>query len=332
VESRPNDTPIRGLNQDSESFGPEYPEGPYEGGDRGSRCDPRLISPSVGRYSGVNRGQSPREGQRPALAVPSLDTTTTSDDAPRRECGRQLVIVCTNCGKEKKIREGCGDRFFCGWCRKRYLRDTEKRFGPLVDRMKGRLRFITLTVASGPDAFERLQHLEKSFRRLKQRKIWKLHVRGAIRSLEVTYNAATGWHPHYHILTDGAFIPQADLSAAWAEITGDSKIVDIREWKGGKAAAKKELFKYTVKDFEIPPRFTLTIQKLLRGKRLTVGLGKLYNREERPEPRKCSDCGAVAWFPMWRDLEELWRVDWQDSHAPPAERETDAVQHTLFHF
>lgn len=117
--------------------------------------------------------------------------------------------------------------------------------------------------------------------------------RGGLVALEVTFNEATGtWHPHAHLLVDGAFLPWAELRAAWLEITapdpgGSSWIVDVRRIRGrdapgGMQAAVREVVKYATK----PSRELLASPDLggilaellvaLRGQRLVSAWGSLY--------------------------------------------------------
>jgi hypothetical protein len=54
-------------------------------------------------------------------------------------------------------------------------------------------------------------------------------VSGGLWTLEVKLSKAGKWHPHLHLLVEGAYIPQDVLSKLWIEITGDSYIVDVRD-------------------------------------------------------------------------------------------------------
>ena len=59
------------------------------------------------------------------------------------------------------------------------------------------------------------------------------------------------WHPHLHVIAEGNRIDQAELAAAWHQITGDSFKVDIRLVKTGADAAHyvaKYVTKGTVND------------------------------------------------------------------------------------
>jgi hypothetical protein len=57
----------------------------------------------------------------------------------------------------------------------------------------------------------------------------KLLFTGGVAILETKVSEYDGlWHVHLHIITEGQFVDQRELSRAWHEITGDSSIVDVR--------------------------------------------------------------------------------------------------------
>jgi hypothetical protein len=91
------------------------------------------------------------------------------------------------------------------------------------------LRFITLTLKTSDAPLPaQLDRLYDSFHRLRRLSLWKKTVTGGILFVELTVTKTGQWHPHLHILTSGKFLPQAALSNAWRNITGDSWIVDVR--------------------------------------------------------------------------------------------------------
>lgn len=247
---------------------------------------------------------SPAIHANDAVAVASLDTYGISDEirynrrgAVRCPAGREIRLVCSHCGKTKTIWQACEDRFRCKCCRKAWIRDTKRRFMPVIDAMVasgGHIRFMTLTVKNGPSLPDVLKHLERSFRKLKQRTFWKRHVQGAIRVLEVT-KGKDGWHVHYHVLFTGSYIPQDELANLWEKITGDSRVVDVR-YAGGNVV--RELFKYTVKDGNLTQDELNEVASVLHNKPVVVVLGRFYRRQVLPpaRPAACEECGSNAWM------------------------------------
>ena len=91
-------------------------------------------------------------------------------------------------------------------------------------------KLLTLTVKSSTQPLAaQLDHLQASFRRLRQQAFWANRVKFGRAILELTMSPVTGlWHPHYHVVCRAAFLPQKLLSIAWARATNGSFIVDVR--------------------------------------------------------------------------------------------------------
>jgi len=169
--------------------------------------------------------------------------------------------------------------------------------------------FITLTVKNGPDLAERYDHLRSSFEKLlkmrrnsfqarQKKKTLLRFVEGALFSYEVTFNdKKEEYHPHLHMIalvkkgtfdfqenTQGKkpvkFVPElwAGLVQDWEEITGDSKIVDVRliDDEEGKMSALVETFKYALKFSEMPVAVQLNCYKTLKTRRMIGSMGELY--------------------------------------------------------
>lgn len=92
------------------------------------------------------------------------------------------------------------------------------------------VRFLTLTIKSAQEPLtELLDKLYSSFQSLRRRTLWTKAVTGGVAFLEVKWSArAQRWHPHFHVLIQGRYLPQKPLAIAWLDITGDSHVVDIR--------------------------------------------------------------------------------------------------------
>ena len=103
------------------------------------------------------------------------------------------------------------------------------RYAEWVGRVEaGKLRHITLTLTNCDDLSDGLSRIQKHFKAL--RLTWfKDEFKGGLVGYEQHLGKSGGrWNVHCHIIYEGSFIPQAQLSLAWNKITGDSKIVDIR--------------------------------------------------------------------------------------------------------
>jgi len=69
------------------------------------------------------------------------------------------------------------------------------------------VRFVTLTIRSGPDLAERVRVLLDSFARLRACRFWSSRVFGCIARVELTWSPTEGWHAHLHIAEAGRFLP-----------------------------------------------------------------------------------------------------------------------------
>jgi len=187
----------------------------------------------------------------------------------------------------------------CPHCDRRRGRETAQVFETYFRAMK-RPRFMTLTIESSGRLEEGLTRLRESFTRFKRRKAFKAHVVGGFYSIEVTYGEA-GWHPHLHIVFDGFYWDQAELSAEWSA-AGGGPIVDIREADLGSV---KELTKYLVKGSGIYDSAELVKEQyeVLKGKRLwgafgrfyglSGGLRELFSQDSRADG-ECPVCGEAG--------------------------------------
>lgn len=124
----------------------------------------------------------------------------------------------------------CGLRC-CPRCRETHsakTRDTIDRFLAKVDRTRLSMLTLTLVHTDQPLA-DQIDHLYRSFRRLRASKLWRTHNPKGFAVCEVSRSAdGLAWHPHLHLLAEMPYIEHALLTAAWLAATVDSSIVHIR--------------------------------------------------------------------------------------------------------
>ena len=167
---------------------------------------------------------------------------------------------------------------------------------------------ITLTIKNGSDLAERYNHLQGSFKKLLQKRKNALkakptqdtllkHVSGAIYSYEVTISDDGEYHPHMHMIAlvpKGVFSYQkrtikkkvvsvavdlwSGLVEDWQEITGDSKIVDVRkiENEEDQISALVETFKYALKFSEMDVETQVACYLVLKSRRMIGSMGALF--------------------------------------------------------
>lgn len=172
----------------------------------------------------------------------------------------------------------CRDRL-CPLCARIAARQTSQRVKSVISRWD-QCRHLTLTLKSTDDPLTmQIDLLLRSFRRLRQRRWWSDRVAGGIGTVEVTFNESTGrWHPHLHLLLNGTYLPQAELSDQWVGVTGDSSIVHITAVHSRKDAAGY-VAKYVSKPADVaqldqPQAVELALA--LAGRRTVIAFGTAH--------------------------------------------------------
>lgn len=225
-----------------------------------------------------------------------------------KECNTFLFMVADKTMEKTKLHRSnnCDNRFcpICAWKKSRknalkisvlmqYLREEEKKD----------FVFLTLTAPNvkADELDDEIEHYNKSFQRLMQRKEVKSAVKGYVRKLEVTYNKERDdYHPHFHVIlavnksyfTDTkAYISRDRWLELWQKSTKNNLItqVDVRKVKATDNKKEvSEIAKYSAKDSDYleDEKVFDTFYKSLSGKRLIVFSGlfkdasKLYENKE----------------------------------------------------
>lgn len=144
------------------------------------------------------------------------------------DCCCTPQVGMTNAGTIGCVWFRCRDRLcpLCATARARQVADRVLAATTKADS----LRFLTLTIRSTSEPLRtQLDRLYGYYRDLRRTAEWRKHVYGGIATVEITRNESTGqWHPHLHVLTDGRFWKQSSIADTWEQVTGGSRIVDIR--------------------------------------------------------------------------------------------------------
>lgn len=202
----------------------------------------------------------------------------------------------------------CCNKRFCPACSREKSRRTlyrvRNKLGPLFDRRRPEIRWITLTIQNPPEgnleqgifdllkAFRRLRRPhEMNGRRGKSYNCWTESVDGYIWNLEISHNnRARTWHPHIHVIYGGDFVFWGDLKRNWVKAlspsgrSGDVKIGEayVMTPSGKKIAVRDcemtadaldcmaEVCKYTLQPFEsdIPAAAIIELTESIHNKRL----------------------------------------------------------------
>lgn len=155
-------------------------------------------------------------------------------------CGGGSYVWYSNSEKRYLIKGSCCHNRHCAPCMrtKANLMASNLR-ERLNERKDHEYRLITLTLKhTNSSLADQIKRLYSSFKKLRAVKVWRKSQRGGCVMLEVKYNDKDRtWHPHLHIIAQGSFLHQTQLSEAWYAATGDSKIVDVRILKRSNDAA-----------------------------------------------------------------------------------------------
>lgn len=147
-----------------------------------------------------------------------------------------------------------------------------------------KLLTLTLRHSSAPLGHQ-LNYLYHSFRQLKQKSLFNKKVRGGIWFFQVKWiKESRQWHPHLHVLIDSKYIPQSQLSALWLRITKHSKIVDIRQVRDKRNAARY-VARYSARPVllsSLPYERRVEVVTDLHGRRIVGTLGTARSVQLRP--------------------------------------------------
>jgi hypothetical protein len=238
------------------------------------RCAPADAVETLFRHSGWHC-----ERERVAKAL----TAANVPEARRQrfgDCGSEAVVQWSPERSRHRVRANyCGDRFCVPCSRAR----SHKARGKLHALCEGHSPlFITLTLrASAEPLNDLLDHLLKSFAKLRRHVLWKHAVSAGAYVIEVKKGAGSNrWHPHIHVLAIGGFIPQVRLSEAWNEASGGSFVVDVqRVWEDDRAVGY--VGKYVSKGWSAEvardPDSLIECILAMRGRRLLGTFGKWRN-------------------------------------------------------
>lgn len=186
----------------------------------------------------------------------------------------------------------CKKHLLCPFCAMRrgtkYLQAYKQRLEVVFqENPKLRAFMVTLTVKDGESLSERFAHLRAALKKYTeqrrnafkgQRAVEYAKAFGGVHSIEIKRGKNSGlWHPHVHMIWLCEEIPNASqLSREWLEITGDSYIVDVREFYGESVVdGFLEVFKYALKFSDMPLADNWEAYQLLKEKRLVDSFGLL---------------------------------------------------------
>lgn len=217
------------------------------------------------------------------------------------------TLHCMKCGHSIHVVVDCGNRF-CAICSKRRSRRIRNRLQQLLARNEQKpragLKMLTLSKANCISLDDGIRDLVKSFRRLRQRALWKYYVIGGAFVIEIKGRPGN-WHPHIHAIIYSYYIPWQRLRSAWRSASGGTAV-----WIN--AVSNDRALNYVTKYIskgDHPPALSDEISTSLRRFRLFTRFGTWHNitlpklRFECP----CEVCGVTDWIVDFQ-MERLMRA------------------------
>lgn len=232
-------------------------------------------------------------------------------------------VFCVNCGHTVPIPVYCKNRF-CSVCsrhRNRLIRwKLEEFLRGSVLRKYDSFKFLTLTIRNNPDLQAMTTELMLSFRKLRNRSVWKKHVRGGACIIEVKTGEG-GWHVHLHIVIESGFIPFATLLSEWKAVSSGQGVY-IRKLHDSQVVSY--LTKYLTKE-QATEAEQKDMTAILKGRRLLLVFGSWHAPISTMKRLQfcCPDCNGSYWGfgnrNHWFDVNtHNWAVDRRLSEGLPS--------------
>ena len=233
------------------------------------------------------------------------------------ECNeRKLVTECEECGNPRAVPVGCGLRI-CPTCRIRQNNKLKEKYKDIVKNIYNP-KLLTVTKKNVERLTKKhIQELRSDFNKLLRRKstdgkkcIKEVNgkevkkenyiglgkkVRGGLYAIETKKTVENdNWNVHIHAIISSEYIPQEKLSKTWEDITGDSKIVDIRKVSGERGL--DEVLNYVAKEGEIQEVEDLVrYEEVMSHCKQIQAFGTLYDKRPEEYHYECKECGCEKW-------------------------------------
>lgn len=206
------------------------------------------------------------------------------------------TLYCSKCGHRITVQVDCGRRF-CTVCSRRRSRRIRNRLQLLFTKTekipKAGFKLVTLSKANCEELDAGIKDLIASFRRLRQRSLWKTYVLGGAFVIEIKGRPGN-WHPHIHAIVYAYYIPWERLRSAWMRCSGGHAV-----WINAVSTDKAigYVTKYITK-CDVPAALLDDVGESLRRFRLFTRFGIWHNIVlpklifEYP----CQSCGRSDWI------------------------------------
>jgi hypothetical protein len=255
----------------------------------------------------------------------------------------QTIAQCNGCSKVVSFWNRC-DVFWCPQCSPRLSKKRLEGLMFFVEKMQ-RTKHLVLTLKNTEVLTkEYLSWARACLSRFRRRQLFR-SAKSGLWAMEIT-NEGKGWHVHFHLVVDCAWLPVREVSAAWESVCGDgSRVVWIEDASRGglKANLPRYVTKYCGKGFRPESwtsaqlcEFALAVED---GRTFGVFGELLGARSEWREwlrvhtanKRLCEcGCGQKTYLSsgefMWRQMVREGRGE----RPPPLEQRHEASQREFF--
>jgi len=222
-------------------------------------------------------------------------------------CGANPLVQIDPVTDEVRIKARCCHDRWCRACGRTKRLRLSKALAEICAARKT-LAVVLTPKHNDKPLGEQLTDLLANFAKLRRHPFWQQNVTGGAWVVEVTYNQKhRQWHPHLHVFVHSCWLEQADLSATWLEVTGNSYIVDVSLVENvGRAV--RELTKYvgkiTHRSWEHEHDLLVHAMRELNGRRLCNTFGSLKGTELQPTSEEVD---ARHWL-CWGSIDQLFRM------------------------
>lgn len=205
-------------------------------------------------------------------------------------------FTCAGCGGGFDAPVSCGNRF-CSVCQGPRRQKIRLKLNAIIESLRLQpgygIKFLTLTIPNQKEVKDATVQILHSFRRLRQRSMWRNKVAGGAWIVEITGKPGS-WHVHLHCLLEARYIPHTLLSKIWSAVS-PGKIVYISKIPA--ASAILYVTKYVSKP-SVDEIHSFHVSEQLKDTRLFQPFGSWHAvAAEIPSVAYvCPNCGASAFF------------------------------------
>lgn len=162
-------------------------------------------------------------------------------------CGQDAhILQCESCGHQHKVVYHCKLRF-CSHCASTKLNLYMGKWMPYLDTLDAvNVRTLMLSIKNVTDLQAGAKKVLDCFNKLRHRKAYKALLEGGLRCIQAKPGKDGKWNVHLHCLYYGGYIPRAELSKDWKDITGDSWYVYVKAHRNV-ADALRYMLKYVTR-------------------------------------------------------------------------------------